>query len=73
MRGAASAAESLNANIDDAILYKTLTTLRTDVPLDASPSALEWKGVDRPAYESLCDNLGFGRLADLPHKWANES
>ena len=73
VRGAASAADSLNANIDDARLYKTLTTLHTDVPLDASPRALEWKGVDRAAYESLCDNLGFRGLANLPHRWADES
>ena len=73
VRGAASVAESLNANINDARLYKTLTTLRTDVPLDASPIALEWNGVDRAAYESLCDSLGFRGLANLPHKWADES
>ena len=73
VRGAASASESLNTHISDARLYKTLTTLRTDVPLDASPKALEWKGVDRPTYESLCANLGFGGLANLPHKWADES
>jgi 5'-3' exonuclease len=73
VRGAASAAESLNAHTSEARLYKDLTTLRTDVPLDASLGVIEWKGVNRASYEALCDELGFGRLASLPHKWLGES
>ena len=45
VRGAASAAESLNTHASEARLYKDLTTLRADVPIDASPEALEWQGV----------------------------
>ena len=71
VRGAAAAAESLNANASAARLYKDLTTLRTDVPIDASLAALEWKGVDREKYQALCEDLGFGRLASLPHKWSD--
>ena len=73
VRGAAAAAESLNANASEARLYKDLTTLRTDVPISASLAALEWKGVDREKYQALCDDLGFGRLASLPHKWSDGS
>ena len=73
VRGAAAAAESLNANASEARLYKDLTTLRTDVPMAASLAALEWKGVDREKYQALCDDLGFGRLASLPHKWSDSS
>ena len=73
VRGAAAAAESLNTNASEARLYKDLTTLRTDVPIDASLAALEWKGVDREKYQALCDDLGFGRLASLPHKWSDGS
>ena len=73
VRGAAAAAESLNAYASEARLYKDLTTLRTDVPIDASLAALEWKGVDREKYQALCDDLGFGRLASLPHKWSDGS
>ena len=73
VRGAAAAAESLNANASEARLYKDLTTLRTDVPIAASLAALEWKGVDREKYQALCDDLGFGRLASLPHKWSDGS
>ena len=73
VRGAAAAAESLNAHASEARLYKDLTTLRTDVPIDASLAALEWKGVDREKYQALCEDLGFGRLANLPHKWSDGS
>ena len=73
VRGAAAAAESLNAHASEARLYKDLTTLRTDVPIDASLAALEWKGVDREKYQALCEDLGFGRLASLPHKWSDDS
>ncbi len=73
VRGAAAAAESLNANASEARLYKDLTTLRTDVPMAASLAALEWKGVNREKYQALCDDLGFGRLASLPHKWSDGS
>ena len=73
VRGAAAAAESLNAHTREARLYKDLTTLRTDVPIDASLAALEWKGVDREKYQALCEDLGFGRLASLPHKWSDGS
>ena len=71
VRGAAAAAESLNANASAARPYKDLSTLRTDVPIDASLAALEWKGVDREKYQALCEDLGFGRLASLPHKWSD--
>ena len=73
VRGAISAAKSLNSHASEARLYKQLTTLRTNVPLDASPSGLEWKGVNRASYEALCEELGFGRLASLPNIWSDEN
>ena len=73
VRGAAAAADSLNAHASEARLYKDLTTLRTNVPIDASLAALEWRGVDREKYQALCDDLGFGRLASLPHRWSDGS
>lgn len=71
VRGAASAADSLNAHTSEVRLYKDLATLRTDVPMDASPEALEWKGVNRDRFLELCGELGFGALAEQPHKWAD--
>ena len=73
VRGAAGVADSLNAHTSEARLYKELATLRTDVPMDASLDALEWKGVDRGKYLPLCDELGFGRLAGLPHRWSDHA
>ena len=73
VRGAAAASDSLNAHTSEAALYKDLTTLRTNVPIDVSLAALEWQGVDRQKYEALCDDLGFGRLAGLPHRWSDGS
>jgi len=73
VRGAAAAADSLIAHSKEARLYKDLATLRTDVPMDASLGALEWKGVDREKYQALCDDLGFGRIASLPHRWSDGS
>jgi 5'-3' exonuclease len=73
VRGAAAASDSLNAHTSEAALYKDLTTLRTNVPMDVSLAALEWQGVDRQRYEALCDDLGFGRLAGLPHRWSDGS
>jgi len=43
--------------------------LRTDVPLPDSLGDLEWKGVPRQRYESLCDELGFDGLKERPHRW----
>ena len=73
VRGAAAAADSLNLHAREARLYKDLATLRTNVPIDASLKTLEWPGVDRARYEALCHDLGFGRLANLPHKWSDGS
>ncbi|MCD5403101.1 MAG: flap endonuclease [Dehalococcoidia bacterium] len=73
VRGAAAASDSLNAHTSEAALYKDLTTLRTNVPIDVSLAALKWQGVDRQKYEALCDDLGFGRLAGLPHRWSDGS
>jgi len=73
VRGAAAASDSLNAHTSEAALYKDLTTLRTNVQMDVSLAALEWQGVNRQKYEALCDDLGFGRLAGLPHRWSDGS
>jgi len=59
VRGAASLGESLRAVGDDAIgLYKKLATLRFDVPITESIADLEWRGADRAALTSFCEELG---------------
>lgn len=70
VRGARGLSNILTEYANEARLYKDLATLRTDVPLDASVELLEWKGVVKEDYLSLCEELAFARLTDLPHRWA---
>ncbi len=58
IRGADALAASLRERRADSILYRTLATLRTDVPLAEDVDALEWRGADREALVALCDELG---------------
>jgi 5'-3' exonuclease len=63
VRGAKALADNLRDQRDDALLFRVLATLRTDVPLSESLSDLEWKGARRAELEALCDELGFGDFA----------
>mgnify|MGYP001821991001 FL=1 len=58
LRGARRLAENLGAQREDAALYRDLATLRTDAPIPESLEDLRWTGPDRPALESLCEELG---------------
>ena len=69
-RGAEGMAANLAERRDDAMLYKKLATLRTDVPLEETLAQLCWNGVPQQDFQALCDDLGFPKLMDLPHKWA---
>jgi 5'-3' exonuclease len=69
VRGAETLVCSLRAGIADALLYRYLAFLRRDVPLPDSLIDLEWQGVPRATFESLCDELSFGTLRDRPKRW----
>ena len=69
VRGAARLSENLEANRGAATLYRTLTTLRRDVPLVESLDDLEWHGVKRGEFEALCDEFGFNDVRARPHRW----
>ena len=69
VRGAKSLAASLSDNLQSALLYRHLATLRRDVPLTESVPDLEWQGAPQEPYEQLCDELGFGRLREGVGKW----
>ena len=69
VRGAKTIAANLVQHREDANLYKTLATLRTDVPIAESLDQLEWQGARATPYQSLCAELGFGRLSDAPTRW----
>jgi len=70
LRQASGLAASLDAQRQDAMLFKTLATLRTDAPVRESLDDLKWRGVPRTAYLALCERLGFRDLADRPSQWA---
>jgi 5'-3' exonuclease len=53
VRGAAALAASLAEHRDDALLFRRLATLRTDVPLAESLEDLRWRGPDTRALAQL--------------------
>jgi len=55
VRGAEALAQSLAARRDDALLFRRLATLRTDVPLRESLDELRWRGADERAFAALAD------------------
>jgi 5'-3' exonuclease len=61
IRRARPLAESLFVSWDDAILYRTLATLRLDVPMFASIDELRWKG-PRNNFQQSCERLRAGEL-----------
>jgi 5'-3' exonuclease len=56
IRRARPLAESLFAHWDDALLFRTLATLRRDVPVFDSVDELRWAG-PRAAFEEYCQRL----------------
>ncbi|MBK8171812.1 MAG: flap endonuclease [Sandaracinaceae bacterium] len=58
VRGAGALAAELASHRTEALLYRTLATVRTDVPLAESLDDLEWRGADRAALTALCEELG---------------
>jgi 5'-3' exonuclease len=73
VRGAAALQGILSQEYGNALLYRQLATLSRDVPIDAAPEAVEWRGAYRAEYEAFCRELGSERLATLPHQWADEA
>ena len=64
VRGAATLAKNLGTRRQDALLYRRLATLRTDVPIDESLNDLRWRGPERSALEALCEEIGERTLLD---------
>ncbi len=58
---AASLARNLATHRQEALLYRDLATLRSDVPLKESLEDLYWRG-PRPEFESLCRQIGAPNL-----------
>ena len=56
IRGAERLANVLLAQWNDALLYRTLATLKLDVPVFETVDELEWKG-PQPQFERFCERL----------------
>jgi 5'-3' exonuclease len=59
VRGAKTLAANLSEAREDAELYRTLATLRTDVKLEESIDDLEWKGYDEERLKAMEAELRF--------------
>jgi 5'-3' exonuclease len=69
VRGAAKLAAVLAERFDDALLYRELATLVTDVPLAESLADLEFRGVPREPFLAVCDRLAVTGLKSRPARW----
>ncbi|MGH8875361.1 MAG: 5'-3' exonuclease [Acidimicrobiia bacterium] len=69
VRGAARLAANLREHRREALLYRTLTSLRRDVPFAEGLADLEWRGVRREEFLTLCDELGLDSVRERVHRW----
>lgn len=65
---AASLAESLASHRQEALLYRELATLRSDVPLKEKLSDLKWQGA-WPRLKKVCQKLGDDRIPERISRW----
>ncbi len=64
VRGAAGLSAHLEEHRGAAMLYRTLATLRTDVPLTESLDELRWRGAHRERLSALCARLDYDRFVE---------
>lgn len=69
VRGAAALATQLRDHRELALLYRTLATLRRDVPLTEMRDDLRWRGADREALTALCTTIGDMGFVDRMKHW----
>jgi 5'-3' exonuclease len=63
VRGAARLSRALEENRQLALLFRTLATLRSDVPVFADVNELRWRG-PRPEFQNVAQRLGVPGLWD---------
>ncbi|MCL1599381.1 MAG: flap endonuclease [Actinomycetia bacterium] len=73
VRGAVKLAVTLRENMDAALLYRDLATLRVDAEIPESIDDLAWKGVHRAEFERLCDELDFGGIRNRPSRYGEDT
>ncbi len=70
VRAPATLNATLRQHWSEALLFRRLATLATDVRLpQRDPEELRWRGARRAAFTALCEELGQPRLAERPHLW----
>jgi len=68
VRGAATLVDNLRDEYDEALLYRTLATLRTDVPLDIDVERLFHRGAERERLQAFADLIEWPVLVSrCPH------
>jgi 5'-3' exonuclease len=73
VRSAPQLAAALAGLRREAALYKTLTTLRDDVPLAETLEDLEWRGAPRAELTALCLEIDDEALLQSVHRWGDPS
>jgi 5'-3' exonuclease len=63
--------DALQSQMREALLFRTLSTLRDDVPITEEPADLEWRGA-QPALRDLCKTLGEKTLPDRVTRWRTD-
>jgi 5'-3' exonuclease len=71
VRGAGALAQSLREHRHDALLYRRLATLRTDVPLEDTTDDLRWRGASRAALTAFCRELGDDDILERVPRWSD--
>jgi len=72
VRGAARAAERIEAHRDRALRTRELATVRRDVPgIRADLRGLAWDGAPRPLAQTLFERLGWERITTRVPRWAH--
>ncbi|MBW3667460.1 MAG: flap endonuclease [Actinobacteria bacterium] len=71
VRSASRLAETLRERREDAYLFRELTTLRFDVPLEEELADLEWKGVPRGRFMGFCESMGLDPEDFRIERWAD--
>ena len=69
VRGSAALAQTLGEHREEAVLYRRLATLRTDVPLAEGVDDLRWRGARRSELTELCHEIGDERLPERVARW----
>ena len=69
VRGAAALAESLRQHRIEVGLYRTLATLREDVPLAETVEDIRWRGARRDDLVALCNAIGDDEFIGRVERW----